>query len=127
MELVNDHNDLSFPGFNFFISLINYYSFSSFNAEDANASAETTRRNAEKLEKEPMILEMMDLFGSGMEKVMACPRMDIYHFKLLEVLCHCISIASARIFRRICEVKFFASLISLLFKHENCNILHMLV
>ena len=74
-----------------------------------------------------MIIEMMDLFGSGMEKVMACPRMDIYHFKLLEVLCHCISIASARIFRRIYEVKFFGSLISLLFKHENCNILHMLV
>lgn len=74
-----------------------------------------------------MIKEMLNLFGSGLERITSSAKMDLYHYRLLEVLCHCISIASTRIFKRICEVRFFGALIDLIFKHENCNILHMLV
>jgi hypothetical protein len=74
-----------------------------------------------------VINELVDLFGWGMDRIMASPKIDLYHYKLLEVLCHCISISSIRILKQICEMKFFGNLISLLFKHENCNILHMLI
>lgn len=70
---------------------------------------------------------MIALFGTGLDRIMNSSKMDLYHYRLLEVLCHCISISSMRIFRRICEVKFFGVLIELLFKHEQVNILHMLV
>lgn len=43
------------------------------------------------------------------------------------MLCHCISISSHKILRRICESRFFGCLIALLFKHEQNNILHMLI
>lgn len=45
----------------------------------------------------------------------------------IQVLCHCISISSIRIFKKICETKFFICLINLLFRHEQNNILHMLI
>jgi len=32
VELINQQNEIAFPAFGFFIALINYYSFSSFNA-----------------------------------------------------------------------------------------------
>ena len=67
------------------------------------------------------------MFGWGLSRIMSAPRMDLYHFRMLEVLCHCISIASNSILRRICEVRFFGNLIDLLFRHEQCNILHMLI
>lgn len=104
-----------------FISLINYYSFSSFNGDDAEV------QKNEKLDREPMIEGMIQLFGRGLDKVMAAPKMDIYHYRLLEVLCHCISISSTGVLTRICEVRFFGNLIELMFKHEECNILHMLI
>ncbi len=47
-------NENSFPAFNFFISLINYYSFSSFNVDDL--SNEDGKRNLERLESQPMII-----------------------------------------------------------------------
>ncbi len=43
------------------------------------------------------------------------------------MLCHCISISSEEIFQIIKETRFFANLITLLFKHEHNNILHMLI
>lgn len=118
---------MAFPVFSFFISLINYYSFSSFNSNDPNTSAETARKNAERLEGEPMINELVDMLAPSVNRILTVAKMDLYHYKLLEMLCHCISIASTRILNRICEVQFFGCLIELLFKHENNNILHMLV
>jgi hypothetical protein len=107
MGLLEDNSEMAFPAFSFFISLINYYSFSSFNGDE---HAEAARRN-DKIEKEPMIQAMIQLFGKGMDRIMATPKMDLYHYRLLEVLCHCISIASNGVFSRICEVRFFANLI----------------
>ena len=49
MSLVQENSELSFPAFSFFISLINYYSFSSFNAEDSSPNSEAARKNAEKV------------------------------------------------------------------------------
>ena len=46
--------DFAFPAFNFFISLINYYSFSSFNVDDL--STEAGKKNLERLESQPMII-----------------------------------------------------------------------
>lgn len=59
----------------------------------------------------------MGLFGGAMERISRLNKVDLYHYRMLEVLCHCISIASGRIFRRIVEVRFFGVLIDLLFKH----------
>ena len=74
---------MAFPAFAFFVAVINYYSFSSFNAEDAGSSPETARKNQERLEKEPMIEGIVDLFGSAMDKIMGVPKMDLYHYRLL--------------------------------------------
>ena len=125
MGLIRESSELAFPAFSFFISLINYYSFSSFNAEEQNS--ELSRKNTERMENQPMITELLAFFPQAVERIMACSRIDLYHYKLLEVLCHCISISSLKILRRICEAKFFGCLIALLFKHEHNNILHMLI
>lgn len=74
-----------------------------------------------------MIEIVLDMFGSALDRINSVSKMDLYHYKLLEMLCHCISISSTRILRKICECRFFGVLINLLFKHENNNILHMLI
>ena len=55
MSLIRSQQlDYSFPAFNFFISLINYYSFSSFNVDDA--STEAGKKSLDRLESQPMIV-----------------------------------------------------------------------
>ena len=55
MSLVRSQQlDYSFPAFNFFISLINYYSFSSFNVDDT--STEAGKKSLDRLESQPMIV-----------------------------------------------------------------------
>lgn len=48
MGLIRENNELAFPAFSFFISLINYYSFSSFNTEEIQ-NAELARKNVERM------------------------------------------------------------------------------
>jgi hypothetical protein len=74
-----------------------------------------------------MIIEMVNFFQGAMEKIMNASSVTLYHYKLLEVLCHCISISSMKIFKKMCDIKFFSCLIHLLFSHEHNNILHMLI
>jgi hypothetical protein len=82
--LIRDNSEMAFPAFSFFISLINYYSFSSFNSDEIT-NTEVARKNAEKLESQPMIIEMLNFFPVAVEKIAGCARMDLYHYKLLEV------------------------------------------
>ena len=49
LQFINEKSEIAFPAFAFFVSVINYYSFSSFNAEDAGSSPETARKNQERL------------------------------------------------------------------------------
>ena len=53
--------------------------------------------------------------------------MTLYYYKLLEVLCHGITLSSHRVLDKIKEAQLYSILIELLFKHENCNILHKLI
>ena len=53
--------------------------------------------------------------------------MTLYHYKLLEVLSHCVALSSIGIFNTIKEAHFYQTLIDLMFKHENCSILHKLI
>ena len=48
LDLIKVESESSFPAFHFFISLINYYSYSSF-SDDPKTSPETLKKNAEKL------------------------------------------------------------------------------
>ena len=126
MSLVRSQQmDYAFPAFNFFISLINYYSFSSFNVDDT--STEAGKKSLERLETQPMIMELTSYFPLALEKIMRAPSMNLYLYRLLEILCHCISISSLKIFDCIKKANFFGCLINLMFKHENNNILHMLI
>lgn len=55
MNLIQSNiHDHAFSGCNFLISLINYYSFSSFNSDDLNTEA--GKKNLERLETQPMII-----------------------------------------------------------------------
>jgi hypothetical protein len=85
----------AFPAFNFFISLINYYSFSSFNVDDL--STEDSKRNLERLESQPMIVELTGYFANALERIMRASTMTLYLYRLFEVLCHCISISSMKV------------------------------
>lgn len=121
----NSEKEYAFPAFNFFISLINYYSFSSFNVDDV--STEAGKKNLERLESQPMILELNSYFPHALDRIMRSGNMDLYLYRLLEILCHCISISSGKILESIKKSKFFGCLIELMFRHENNNILHMLI
>ena len=74
-----------------------------------------------------MISELVGFFPTAINRILNVPRIDLYHYRLLEVLCHCISIASMRIFKAICDCGFFAGLVELLFKHAQNSVLHMLI
>ena len=125
MGLLRTPNEHAFAAMAYFIALINYYSFSSHNTEEHNPEA--ARKATERLEAQPMINELIGYFPVAMGRVMGCQKIDLYHYRLLEVFCHCISIASMRIFRAICDCGFFASLVELLFRHSANNVLHMLI
>lgn len=45
MTLIRDNSEYAFPAFSYFISLINYYSFSSFNIDEVQNN-ELARKNA---------------------------------------------------------------------------------
>jgi hypothetical protein len=85
----------AFSACNFFISLINYYSFSSFNVDEL--SSEAAKKNLERLESQPMIVELTSYFSTAVEKIMEAPTITLNYYRLLEVLCHCISISSIKI------------------------------
>ena len=59
MRLIKDNNQIAFPAFSYFISLINYYSFSSFNTDQIQNN-EVARKNTERLENQPMINELLN-------------------------------------------------------------------
>lgn len=115
----------AFPAFNFFISLINYYSFSQFNVDDLNN--EDGKKNLERLEAQPMIAELVSYFPSALDRIMRSSTMNLYLYRLLEVLCHCISISSLKIFECTRKTQFFNNLVKLMFTHEKHNILHVLI
>lgn len=74
-----------------------------------------------------MVIGLRFLLPNALDKVMKTGLITLYEYKLLEILCHCISISSEELFKAIRDTKFFACLINLMFKHEQNNILHMLV
>ena len=74
-----------------------------------------------------MINELCGFFSVAVDKVMKAPTITLYYYRLLQVLCHCISISSLKIFQCIRKTKFFTCLVKLLFTHEKNNILHMLI
>ena len=102
---------------NFFIALINYYSFSSLNSEEKH-NMDLYYKNQERLESQPMIVGINNYFPSAMDKILSSDRMTLHNYRILEVLCHMISISSKKILNTIRQVKFFQSLIILLFRFE---------
>jgi hypothetical protein len=82
MTLIKENSELAFPAFSFFISLINYYSFSSFNTDEIQNN-ELARKNTERMENQPMINELLNFFPYAVEKIMNCNKVDLYHYKLL--------------------------------------------
>lgn len=84
MGLIRENSELAFPAFGFFIALINYYSFSSFNADEQ--PSEAGRKGSERMESQPMISELLEFFPLAVERIMGCSRVDLYHYKLLEVV-----------------------------------------
>jgi hypothetical protein len=105
-------SDNAFPAFNFFISLINYYSFSSFNVDDL--SNEEGKRNLERLESQPMIIELTGYFAKAFDRIMRASTVTLYLYRLFEVLCHCISISSMKVFECTRKTQFFANIIKLM-------------
>ena len=73
-------------------------------------------KNLERLESQPMIIGINNYFIPAMEKIMASDRMTLHNYRILEVLCHMISISSKKILNTIRQIKFFQSLITLLFR-----------
>lgn len=105
----------AFPAFNFFINLINYYSFSSFNVDDF--SNDDGKKSLERLESQPMIVELTNYFPNALERIMRSSVLNLYLYRLLEVLCHCISISSLKIFECTRKTQFFNNLVKLMFQH----------
>ena len=45
-----------------------------------------------------MIIELCAFFTTGVDRIMKAQTITLNYYKLLEVLCHCISISSLKIF-----------------------------
>lgn len=84
MELIRRNNENSFPALAYFISLINYYSFSSHNTEENNQ--ELAKKVTERLENQPMINEMVSFFPTAIQRILGAPQINLYYYRLLEVI-----------------------------------------
>lgn len=107
------------------LTLIKYYSFSAMNSEEG--SEELSRKNMERLESQFFVKKMNENFQHLLNIAKNSPKMTLFSYKLLEVLCHCMTLSSKKMFQRIKEAALYPTLIELLFKHEHCNILHKLI
>ena len=96
MGMVSRQSEFSLNAMQLCLCLMKYYSFSSFNSEDG--SEELRRKNMERLEAQPLIQYLITNFASLLSVITNAPRMTLYHYKLLEVLCHCITLSSHKIF-----------------------------
>jgi hypothetical protein len=74
-----------------------------------------------------MIVELTNYFSNALERIMRASVMTLYLYRLFEVLCHCISISSIKVFECTRKTQFFTNIIKLMFTHEKNNILHVLV
>lgn len=112
----------------FFLNVLRYYSGSSFNMEETQ-NPDLARRTLERLEALPIVNVLTGNFKKAIDKIMqqSKTQMSLYSFRLLEVFCHSTSLVSFRIFEKVKECRFYEKLIELLFKNENCSILHMLI
>lgn len=54
-------------------------------------------------------------------------KLGLLHYKVLELLCHSVSLSSMMVLQAIKRAKYLEMLLELLFKHENCNIAHTLI
>ena len=82
MNLIQSHaQDHAFSACNFFISLINYYSFSSFNSDDI--TSDSGKKNLERLESQPMIIELTAFFSTAVDRIMKAQTINLYYYRLL--------------------------------------------
>ena len=81
----------------------------------------------ERLETQPFIVLLCEKFSPLFQKVQKAPQLTLYHFKLIELLCHCMTLSSYRMLNVIKQSELFPEMINLMFKNPNCNIYHTLV
>ncbi len=81
LALIKENWEGAYPAFNFFISLINYYSFSSFNADETDP--EKKSKNLQRLEAQPMVIGLRLFLPMALDKIMKAPVMTLYEYKLL--------------------------------------------
>ena len=94
------------PMLNVLLSVINYYSFSSFNTED-KTSPEVNKKNMERFDKEPLVQALCLRFGQLLTPLTSSPKFGSYNLKTLEILCHSISLSSPSLLSTIKSRKFF--------------------
>ena len=71
LALIKDNWEGAYPAFNFFISLINYYSFSSFNADETDP--EKIHKNLQRLEAQPMVIALRYYMPLALDKINKSP------------------------------------------------------
>lgn len=116
---------LSQPVINLLVAMINYYSFSSLNSEDRN-NPEFNKKNRERLEAQPLIVQLTQRFEQVAERVRLLP-FSLQSYKKLELLCHCISLNSPNLLAVVKKTGFFGLLLDLMYKFPNANIMHNLI
>ena len=126
-ELGQSNNPfINSPMLNVLLSIVNYYSFSSFNSEE-KGNTELNKKNMDRLDREPLVLALTSKFSLLLNMLINATKLNQHLFKILEVLCHSISLSSNLLMATIKKNKFFESLLDMLFKHEECNIAHTLI
>jgi len=85
------------------------------------------KKNMERLELQPFIRIMESSFKNFLDQVRKEKTISLYSFNVLEVLCHCITLSSNKILIKVKESDLFPTLIELMFRNEQNNILHKLI
>lgn len=117
---------LSIPAASLLVALVNYYAFCSLNTEDRQ-NAELTQKNRERLESQPLVVSLVAKFEPLSKRFLALSSFTVEDFKVLELLCHCVTLSSPNVFRAVQKVNFFSVLLDLMAKFEQANILHGLI
>lgn len=91
------------------LTLIKYYTFSALNSDEG--SEELARKNMMRLESQYFLIKFCETFQLLLGLIRNTPKITLYYYKLLEVLCHGITLSSLRILDKIKETQLYPTLI----------------
>jgi len=125
-SILAKNSDIALASLNILISIVKYYSLTSFNNEEWN-NPEQRKKNEEKLESQPAVVMLVETLPGVVAELAKCKGFTVYEAKLVELVNAMVTLNSHKIFNCVKNTKYFEVLVDLMFRFEYCNIFGMML